>query len=47
MKDLNRIKVMLVEKKKNEQVAGRTVGEKYIYGKQMVYEHLSARLADS
>ena len=34
-------------KEKNKQVAGRAIGEKHIYGKQMVYEYLPAGLADS
>ena len=48
-KDLNRIKVMLAEKKANQQMAGRAAGERPCHSQQVVYQCLAAntrRFAD-
>ena len=47
MKDVNRLKIVLVEKKKNKQMARRTVECKPFNCFQMVHEQFAARFADS
>ena len=42
MEDINRLKLVLVEKKENRKVAGRTVGEGSINNINMVYQCFTA-----
>lgn len=43
-RELNRLKVVLAEKEKNQQMAWRTTGEGQDHHIKMVHEYLSARL---
>lgn len=44
MEDVNRLKIVLVEKKKNKQVACRTVGCKPFNCLQMVYQYITTAI---
>lgn len=45
-KDINRIKVVLVEKKTDEQMVSCTVGKRPGYGVEMVYQHFATGIGN-
>ena len=46
MEDLNQLKLVLVKKKKNQQMVGRTVRSKPNNGIKMVYQYYSTRFSN-